>query len=106
MVKRRSKTTANELINMWLKPIHGVTIEEVIKEYPEWKYPEGDSREFYKKYPVTQEQHDEWYANVIQIIMREYGWNKKNAERQFAMPYLNISPMIIERSTLNDYDKQ
>ena len=47
------KLTENDIINWWLKKYHDITIEEIMKDHPEY---EEDSREFFRKYAVTQEQ--------------------------------------------------
>jgi len=87
------KATGNEYINQWLK-YHDTTIEEVIKEHPEWQ---ENSREFYQAYPVTQEQHDEWYEWAIQTVMKEYRMGRKRAKKEFCFPYLDLAPNVKEK---------
>jgi hypothetical protein len=85
--------TEEEFINWWLEKYHNTNLEEVIQKHPEWKN-EDHSRDFYTTYAVTQEQHDEWYEWAIQRIMKHYRYGKKMAQKQFAFPYLNVSPTV------------
>jgi len=79
-----------EFYNAWLKPIYGITVEELIKKEPEL----CKTSEWYKKYAVTQEQHDRWYEWAVGRIAKHYGFGKKVARQRFAFHYLNVSPSI------------
>lgn len=83
--------TQEYLINGWLLKNHDITVKELIEKEPELV----KSPEWFRKYAVTQEQHDEWYKWAISIVMKTYKMNKKMAQRNFAFPYLNTSPSII-----------
>ena len=80
----------SDFYNAWLQPYHGTTIEEIIENEPEL----CKTREWYTKYAVTQEQHDEWYKWAIDYIAKYYRIGKKRAQHDFAFDYLNIAPSI------------
>jgi hypothetical protein len=84
------KLTLDDLINMWLVPFFGTTIQKVEKNW----VGEKNSRAFYKKYAVTEAQHDMWYSWAIYAICKDYKWSKKMAKHQFMFTYLNCSPSI------------
>jgi len=89
------KISSDELINWWLEKYHNTNVDKILKENPEWeKNPEEHTREFYKKYEVTEEQHDEWHKWAISTIAKKYKWSKEYARKQFAFPYLNVAPSI------------
>ena len=91
----KAKLTEEEFIDKWLTDYHNTNLREVLENHPEWMENMADgSREFYKTYAVTNEQHDEWYAWAIQRIMKHYRYGKKRAEKAFAFPYLNVSPTV------------
>ena len=91
------KLTTDDIINMWLEPYHGATIEQVTMERlgnPPREVTEEDNRWFYTTYAVTQEQHDEWYERAIELMAKKYRRSKKQIRRQFAMDYLNCAPEV------------
>ena len=88
----KARLTDTEFYNWWLQKYHNTSIEEIIEKEPEL----AKSREWYKKYAVTQAQHDEWYEWAIQRIAKYYGWSKKRATREFAFAYINVSPTVKE----------
>jgi hypothetical protein len=89
----KPKITQSELVNWWLEKYHGVTVEQVREEHPDWTY-----RDFFPAYQVTQEQHDEWYEWAITTIMKRYRYSKRRAKREFTFPYLNVAPSVKEES--------
>lgn len=82
--------TSEELMGWWLLKYHNKTIEQVLEECPEASI----SPDWYLKYPVTKEQHDEWYEWVIDRIMKYFHITKKAAVRYFALPYINLAPSV------------
>lgn len=76
--------------NAWLEKYHGITIEKLVETEPEL----CKTQEWYKKYKVTQEQHDLWYEWAIKTIMKHYGYSRKTAIRQFCFAYINLAPDI------------
>lgn len=90
--KQSKKLSQKEIIDWWLTKYHNTTLDKVQEEFPELK----DSREFYNKYRVTQEQHDEWYEWVIGEVMRTFKLSKTKATRAFIWDYLNTSPLVIK----------
>lgn len=90
MGRRRKELKADDFYNWWLQKYHNTTVQEIMEKEPEL----CATPEWYKKYAVTQEQHDEWYEWAIQTIMKHYHWSRKMAIRQFCFPYLNVAPTI------------
>lgn len=80
-----------DLINKWMVDYHGITIEDAYAKEP-WT----DSRDFYRRYPCTQEQHDAWREWLLQTLMKHYKVTRKWAERNVGLIYLNTSPSVIE----------
>jgi hypothetical protein len=78
------------IMDWWLTKYHNTTCEELIKNEPELI----KTAYWYKKYAVTQEQHDEWHKWAIDYIAKYYGWSKKRARQEFVFPYLNCSPSV------------
>ena len=89
----KAKLTEEEFVNWWLTEYHDTNLNEVRVSHPQWK-DSSYSREFYEAYPVTQEQHDEWYEWAIERLMKHYKISKKRAKKDFSFPYLNVSPLI------------
>jgi len=87
--------TEEEFINWWLRKYHNTDIEGVKEAHPEWMDdPQKHTRDFYRTYAVTREQHDEWYAWAIKRLMKYYSMGRKRAEKSFCMDYLNVAPNI------------
>ena len=82
--------TQEMFYNWWLQKYHGTTIQNIMDNEPEL----AKTIDWYKKYAVTQEQHDEWYKWAIDTIAKHYRMSKKAAVRHFAFDYLNLSPAV------------
>ena len=89
-MKKKKELTDTDLYNGWLVKYHGLTVEELMQKEPEL----CQTPEWYKKYAVTQEQHDEWYEWAITEICKFRKCSRKFAERNFSFDYLNISPSV------------
>jgi hypothetical protein len=94
---RRKELTADDLYNGWLQKYHDITVAELVEKEPELT----QTQEWYKKYAVTQTQHDEWYEWAITEICKFKKCSRKYAKRNFSLDYLNIAPSVIE-DTLSD----
>jgi len=91
MMKKRNELKQEDFYNWWLNKYHNTTISAIIEKEPEL----CKTTKWYKKYAVTQEQHDEWYEWAIQTIMKHYRCSRKMAQRNFAFDYLNIAPSVL-----------
>jgi hypothetical protein len=90
-----SKLTIEDLLDLWLVPYHNITIDQVKAENPKWmENPQGHMRDFYEKYPVSQEQHDEWYERAIDLISKKKRISKKRVKIMFTFDYLNCAPYV------------
>jgi len=86
----RKQLSEEDFYNWWLQKYHGITATELIEKEPEL----CKTSDWYKKYAVTQAQHDEWYEWAIVTIMKNQRCSKKTAQRLFCFEYLNLSPNI------------
>ena len=92
MAERKEPLPAEFIRDYWLKKYHGIDTAWLIENEPDIiKTPD-----WYKKYAVTKEQHDEWYSWAIDTIAKHRGISKKSAKRDFAWDYLNLSPSEIK----------
>lgn len=84
------KVERNEILNLWLK-YHNTTVEEVIKNHPKEIL---ESPEWFKLYPCTQEQCDEWEKEVKNLLRKEYKMSKRLIERGWWSIELDCSPYV------------
>ena len=87
------KTTRDELMNWWLEKYHNTNVEGVIKNHPEEVLKSAD---WFKLYPVTQEQEKEWINWAKDYIKKKEGWHNALLERTFPFIYLNTAPYVKE----------
>lgn len=86
----KRKLTEEDVYNAWLVPYHGITAKELAEKEPELvKTPD-----WFKKYAVTEAQHDEWYEWMIKALMKEKGYSRKVAKRHSWAVYLNCAPNV------------
>jgi len=88
----RKELSEEEFYDAWLVPCHGITVKELMEKEPEL----CKTSDWYKKYAVTQEQHDKWYEWAINRVAKHYKWSKKFTRRRFAFQYLNLAPSVKE----------
>jgi len=87
--------TREDIIDLWLVKCHGLTVAELINKEP----PEVlQSPEWFKKYAVTQAQHDDWYEEAINLLKKRTRFPKRYIKRAFSFDYLNCAPAIINES--------
>jgi len=89
--------SGNDLINWWLLRYHKTNIEYEFACNPKYK---SNNDLFYRKFMVTQKQHDRWYKWFNRIVDREhkkrYGFARTKSFGK-GLIYLNVSPMVEER---------
>ncbi|MEA2015456.1 MAG: hypothetical protein U9O59_01855 [Actinomycetota bacterium] len=84
--------TGNDVINRWLLPNYGVTIEYLWEIRPEFR---EDNFQFYVSYPVNQKAHDRWQNWLIRYMRREHPYfTRKYIKRHIWPIYLNCAPTI------------
>ena len=86
----KEKITQEFIMDWWLTKYHGITCKWVVEKHPKL----CKSINWYKKYAVTQEQHDEWYEWAIKTLMKHYGFGREKVERMFAIDCLNCAPEV------------
>jgi hypothetical protein len=84
--------TKDEIMDYWLGKFHNTSCKELIEKHPE----EIKSPKWFDLFPVTQEQHDEWYDWAIALIAKRTRMSKKYAQKAFVFEYLNTAPNIKE----------
>lgn len=94
MTEKRSKVTREDLINLWLKPYHGLSVQELIEKYPE----ECKSSDWFDKFPCTQSQCDEWEKLAKELVRKDYKLSKRRLEREWGFIYLDTVPSIIKEN--------
>jgi hypothetical protein len=88
-----------ELLDLWLVKYHNTTMQKVREEHTEWmENPQEHTRDFYQKYAVTQEQHDEWEKEAKLLLRKKYRISKWMVEKGWWSVYLNCSPSIIKEN--------
>ena len=86
-----------DLVDWWLKKYHSTNLDKVLEENPDWKEnPSEHTRDFYNKYPVTQEQYDEWKSWAIQHVKDCTKLSSKMIEHLWWQVDLNCAPNIKE----------
>jgi len=85
----KKELTEADIINWWMVPYHGITIEKAFEDNP-WT----DASDFYQRYQCTQEQHDEWYNIAVKKLSQHFHRSVKRIKRDFCFTYLNTSPMV------------
>jgi len=88
---KRNELTEEMFYNWWLQKFHNTTIAELIEKEPELL----KTLAWYKKYAVTQAQHDQWYEWAIDTICKNKKQSRKMVMRMFAINYLNLAPSVI-----------
>lgn len=77
------------LINEWLK-YHDTNANEVIQKHPE----EVKTGDWFRLYPVTQEQHDDWVIWAKEYIKNELKISNRMLNHDWPWVYLDTSPSI------------
>lgn len=97
---KRKQITADDLYNGWLQKYHNTTVAELIKNEPELI----KTSAWYKKYAVSQSEHDEWYEWAITELCKANGKslskkNRDSVKKRFCFDYLNIAPSVTNSKT-------
>jgi hypothetical protein len=83
------KTTRDDILNGWLK-YHNTNVEKVIEKYPE----EIKSPEWFKLFPCTQEQCDEWENWAKALLKKKDKLRNWEIDRMWGFIYLDCSPYV------------
>jgi len=92
---KRNEISDRDLVDSWLITFFNTTLSEVEKDYTKdesGKFSPEDTRNFYKKYSISQEQHDEWEKAVKKILRKKLRLSKKFFDRSWPLTYLNVAP--------------
>lgn len=77
------------ILNWWLEKYHNTNVEEVVKNHPKEVL---ESPEWFKLYPVTKEQYDEWKVWAKSYIKKELKLPNTLVDRRFWSIDLDCSP--------------
>lgn len=81
----------DELLNLWLSKYHNTTVEEIIAKHPKEVL---ESPDWWKLYPCTQEQEDEWIKEAKELLNKKYKISKKILDISWWSVYLDCSPYV------------
>lgn len=79
-----------ELMDWWLSKYHNTNSKEVAEKYPE----ECKSADWFKLFPVTKDQEDEWVKWAKDHIRKVTKLSKKMIDRNWPLIYLDTSPYV------------
>lgn len=79
------------LLDWWLQKFHNTTVDEVIATHSKETLENAD---WFKLYPVTQEQEDEWVKWAKSYIKRTLRMGNAMLERQWPYVFLDCSPYV------------
>jgi len=80
-----------EIMNLWLTKYHNTTVKEVIAKHPKEVL---ESPDWFKLYPCTKEQEDEWVKEAKSLLKKKYKMPKWLIEKGWWSVYLDCSPYV------------
>lgn len=86
------KVNPDVLMNWWLGKYHNTSLTEVIATHSEETL---HSPEWFKLYPVTEEQYEEWKAWAKEYVRKETKCSKKTVDRGWGWIDLQTAPYVI-----------
>ena len=86
----RKTPSREEIIDAWLK-YHNLTVEELIRIEPKEFLKSPD---WFKKYPVTQEQYDKWVLWAKEYLKKCTGYTKKRIDRSWGYIDMDCGPNV------------
>ena len=81
----------DEILNLWLFKYHNTTVKEVVDKHPKEVL---ESPDWFKLYPCTKEQYEEWKNEVKDLLRKKYKMSKRFIERGWWSIELDCSPYI------------
>jgi hypothetical protein len=82
-----------DLLDWWLMKYHNTNVKELIDKYPKEVL---SSPEWFKMFPVTEEQKDEWVKWAKDHIRKTTKISKTMVDRQWHYIFLDCAPYVIE----------
>lgn len=83
------------LLDWWLTKYHNTSVKEIISKYDKETLMSAD---WFKMFPVTKEQEQEWIRWAKSYIKKETKMSKYMVERQWPYIYLDCSPYVSEKN--------
>lgn len=82
-----------EFLDLWLSKYHNTNTQEVINKHPKEVL---ESPDWFKLYPCTQKQCDEWEKEAKELLSKKYKISKRMIENGWWLIYLDYSPYVSE----------
>ena len=89
----------DELRDLWLKKYHNITVAKLVELLPKEVLQNSN---WFKLYPCTQQQHDEWVIECKEILKKKYKITKYILERGWGLLYLQCSPYVLQEGELDN----
>ena len=94
---KKKEISEEVIVNTWLQQYFNITLKEVEKDFKkdeDGNFLPGETKRFYQKYAITQEQHDEWDSQIRKELKKKLRLSKSMFDRQYPFIYLNTAPSI------------
>jgi hypothetical protein len=88
----KKELTEEMIRDYWLQKYHNTNSKDVVRKHPEV----CKTADWFKLYPVTQAQHDEWHEWMIEELRKYYRCSKKFARQHSWAIYLHLAPYVIK----------
>ena len=85
------KIERNVLMDWWLQKFHNTNIEEVITTHPKEVL---ESPDWFKLFPCTQEQCDEWEMWAKDYLRKEGKFPQRMVDRGWGLVFLDCAPYV------------
>ena len=91
--------TGDNLRDLWLKKYHNISVAKLLELLPKEVL---QSSNWFKLYPCTQQQHDEWVIECKTILKKKYKFSKYILNRGWGLLYLQRSPYVLEEKEVKN----
>lgn len=88
----KKRPSEDELRDLWLKKYHNITSAKLVELLPREVLQNSN---WFKLYPCTQQQHDEWVVDCKKYLNKECKIAKYIIERSWGLLYLQCSPYVL-----------
>lgn len=82
-----SKLTRNDILNWWLSKYHNTTVDEIVKNYDSEFI---SSTEWFKQFPVTQSQYNEWLEWLTTSLSKELRMSLKKTKKMISLSFIEL----------------
>jgi len=89
----------DDLRDLWLKKYHNITSAKLVELLPKEVLKNSN---WFKLYPCTQQQHDEWVIECKTLLKKKYKITIYILERSWGLLYLQCSPYVLTEGELDN----